>query len=190
MPAGYWATLIEAQSDGTAHANSTTGASILPAAAKYTVPANFLDRPGKQLLIKAHGRISNIVTTPGTLTLEFRLGPTSNIIAATSPAFALNVVAKTNVSWYLEWLLTLRAIGGGTSANFMHQGYFMSESVIGSPAPSAGGVGVHMIPASAPAVGTGFDSTVANVADLQADWSVADAGNSIQLHGFSLISPN
>lgn len=189
MP-GYQSTLVEAQGDGTALTNTTTGASILPSAARLLLPGGFLNRPGKMLHIMAAGRISTVVTTPGTLTFEVRMGPASAIIAATSPAFALNVVAKTNVSWYLDWLLTLRAVGTGTSANWMHQGTWTSEAVIGAPLPSVGGAGTHMIPASAPAVGTGFDSTIANILDLQADWSVANAANSIQLHMYKLVALN
>ncbi len=187
---GYAATLIAAQSDGAALTNTITGASILPAAAKYTVGANTLQNIGQMLRLTAAGRVSTVVTTPGTLTFEFRLGPTSNIIAATGPAFALNTVAKVNVTWYLEWLFTLRSIGGATSATLMHSGIWTSEAVIGAPVPSAGGSSSLMIPASAPAVGTGFDSTVANVADLQAKWSIASVSNSIQLHQYSLESIN
>jgi hypothetical protein len=55
------------------------------------------------LSIRAAGRVSNIVTTPGTLTLDVRIGPTSNIIVANGGAMALNTVAKANVPWWLEW---------------------------------------------------------------------------------------
>jgi hypothetical protein len=151
-----------------------------------TIPANYLDKIGKRLRVEASGRISTVVTSPGTLTFEFRLGPTSNIIVATSPAFALNAVAKTNVTWRLYWDFVLRAIGASTSANLMHTGEWVSEAVIGSPLPTVGGAGSLLIPGSAPAVGTGFDSTVANVADLQAKWGTQNAANSIQLHTFDL----
>jgi hypothetical protein len=187
---GWMQTLIEAAGDGTALANSTTPTSILPAAARYGLYSGFFDRPGKQLLIRAAGRISNIVTTPGTLTLDIRMGPTSNIIVANGGAMSLNVVAKTNVPWFLEWLLTCRAIGSGTGANLMHQGLWTSESVIASPLPTVGGAGTHLLPNAAPAVGTGFDSTVSMIVDLFAAWSIANAGNSIQLHQFALIDPN
>lgn len=68
----------------------------------------------------------------------------------------------------------------------MHGGEWRSESVIASPAAGAGGIGVLPLPASAPAVGTGFDSTAAQTVDLQAQWSVANAGNSIQVHQYVL----
>lgn len=180
-------TLVSAFSDGTP-VTATAEASLLPGQAKYTIPSNFLDFAGKKLRIRAAGRISNIITTPGTLTLRFKLGPTSTIIAAASSAMQLNAVAKTNVSWVLDWAFDLRAVGSGTTANLMHTGIWQSESVVGSPLPAAGGAGQLMIPASAPAVGTGFDSTVANVADLTAQFSLT--GNSIQLHQYALEAMN
>lgn len=183
-----WQQLLVSQAqDGTALNTSTTETSILHTSAKFTLPANLLSYPGQALRIRAMGRISNIVTTPGTLTLRVKFGATA---VAASPAFALNTVAKTNVTWILDWDLTLRAVGGGTSANFMHSGQWQSESYVGSPAASAGGPGTGMIPASAPAVGSGFDSTVANVVDLTAQWSISNAGNSIQCHSFKLESLN
>lgn len=184
MPSpGYQSTLIESQVDGTA-GTSTTENSIIPAAAKYTMLANYLDKIGKRLHIHASGRVSNIVTTPGNITFRFKMGPTANIAVATSTARNLNIVAKTTVGWDLEWYLTLRALGAATTANFMHNGVWTSESVIGSPAGAAGSATLQ----DTPVVGTGFDSTVANVCDLTAQFSLT--GNSITCHNYSLESLN
>lgn len=182
MP-GYVSRLVESQSDGTAVANSTAEASLLPAVAKVLLPSGYLNRVGKGLSVAAHGRISNIVTTPGTLTLRFKLGPTSNIAVAVSTAVPLNATAKTNVAWWLDLDLMVRAIGAGTAAQLFAQGTFSSESVSGAAAGLQASVAFQ---AAAPAVGTGFDSSVANQIDLTAQFSVANAGNSIQCHGFAL----
>ena len=178
---GYVARLINSQGDGSALTNSTTPTSILPAQAKYTVPSGFLKSIGDQLLVKASGRISTVVTTPGTLTLDLRLG---SVIIANGGAMTLSTSAKTNVAWSLEWLLTLRAVGA--SANFMHQGTWWSEAA--GATTVAGEAKAIKLPQSAPAVGTSFDSTAAAVFDLFATWSVANASNSIQCHQFSLLS--
>lgn len=178
-------TLISAETDGTALTASTTPTSILPAAAKLTLPANFLDI-GRELRITASGRISNVVTTPGTLTLDVRFG---SVVAANGGAMALNTVAKTNLPWMLEWYLTCRSIGASTSATMFHQGKWISESVIATPLPAAGGTGMFLIPATAPSVGTGFDSTAAFVIDLFATWSINNA-NSIQVHQYRVESLN
>lgn len=178
-------TLISAQTDGTAVTGTTIG-SLLPSQAKYTIPANYLDYVGKKLHMKAAGRISNIVTTPGTLTLSFRFG--GSTIVAVSQAMQLVNVAKTNVSWYLDWTFDLRVTG--SSAQFMHLGVWTSESVVGSGTGAAGstGPGQFVIPASAPALGTAFDATAAQQTDLLATFSLT--GNSIQLHQYSLEAMN
>ena len=72
----YVQSLIAAHGDGAALSNSSSATSILPAQAKLTLPANYLDYIGRRLRVTAQGRVSNIVTTPGTLTLDLRLGAT------------------------------------------------------------------------------------------------------------------
>lgn len=185
MP-GYQSILVESQIDGTAVANTTTEGSLLPAVSKILLPSGYINRVGKAFFVRASGRVSNIVTTPGTLTLKFKLGPTANIAVATSQAFQLNAVAKTNVSWALELYMLVRSIGSGTSATVFPAGIWTSESNVGSGVPSAGAPGGAIWQASAPAVGTGFDSSVANQIDLTATFSIANAGNTITCHTFSL----
>jgi hypothetical protein len=181
MP-GYQEQIVCALADGAALGTSTTETSIIPATAKQLLRGGLFDRPGKRLHVQASGRVSNIVTTPGTLTFRFKLGPTANIIVAASKAIALNVVAKTNVGWTLDWYLTLRTVGSGTGGTFMHNGVWVSESVVGS----AAGQSTAAVLQDAPAVGTGFDTSVVNTLDLTAQWSISNAGNTIQLHEFSV----
>ena len=187
MFGSYQGVLISQQGDGSALNTSTTETSILLGQAKYTLPANFLTYAGQTLRMRTMGRISNIVTTPGTLTFRVKFG---SIAVASTGALALNIVAKTNVTWILDWDLTLRSVGSGTVATFMHTGQWQSESVIGSPAAGSGGAASHIFPATAPAVGTGFDSTVSNVIDVTAQWSISNAANSIQTHSYKLESLN
>lgn len=176
-------TLIQSSSDGPAITNSTTQATLLNPGEKLTLPANFL-QVGSILKVTGQGRISNVVTTPGTLLFQLLFGGTAvfNNAAAT---IALNTTAKTNVACWMELLLTCRAIG--TAANLMGQLTFQSESVVGA---AAGVANTAMLPASAPAVGSNFDSTVAQQIDLQAKFSVLTATTSIQLHQFKIESLN
>lgn len=183
-------TLITAQVDGTALNTSTTATSILPPAARFTLPSNFFSI-GKALRLKAMGRVSNIVTTPGTLTLDVRFGTVATpIIVFNGGAMQLNAVAKVNVTWWLEAILTCRAIGNGTSANMIGVGQWTSESVVGSAVPASGGAGCFNLPASAPAVGTGFDSTATQVVDLFGTFSISNVGNAIQVHQYTLEAMN
>jgi hypothetical protein len=178
--------LVTAQGDGTAITNSTTQASIIPAQAKFTLPANFIDTPGKTFRIFATGRMSNVVTTPGTVLFDVRFG--ANVVFNNGAGtIALNTTAKTNVTWSLDLNMTVRTVGASTTATLLGVGQFCSESVVGS---AAGVANTAYLPASAPAVGAGFDSTVANVVDLQAKFSVATATTALTLHTYMLEALN
>jgi len=180
-------TLIAAAADGAAITNTTTATSLLLGATKYLMPGGFFLYPGQMLRLLASGRISTVVTTPGTLTLDFRVG---SVVAFNGGAISLNTTAQTNATWRLEMNMVVRAIGNSTSANILGVGEFTSRAVIGSAAAAAGGVGTWLLPDTAPAVGTGFDSTASAYLDLFATWSVANASNSITLHQFELVSCN
>jgi hypothetical protein len=183
MPAGYSALLVSAQSDGSALSNTTTATIINPASARFTLPANFLSAPGQKLKLRAGGRIS--IAASAALTLAIKVGSGVGNSIAASPSMTLNGTTKTNVAWWLDWDLTLRAIGA--SGNFMHIGSFVSEAVISSAANTAN---CAMIPPSSPAVGSNIDTTAANTIDLVATWGAASASNSIQVHQYELWSDN
>ncbi len=176
-------TIISATGDGAALNTSTVATSILPAQAKFTLPPNYLDFVGRRLKITAQGRLSNIVTTPGTLIMDVRFGGT---VVFNGAAMQLSTTAHTNVPWWMEVSLTVRVIGA--AASLMGQGFFMSQAVSISGADPTTGHSMLLIPNSAPAVGTTFDSTVAQVVDMFAKFSVSDAGNGITLHQYEVES--
>jgi hypothetical protein len=185
MGLGYANTLIAAQSDGTAVTNSTTAASIIAPAARFLMPGGLLSYIGQELTIEAAGRVSTNGAGAGTLQFSIRAGA---VVAALSPAFTLNTVVKTNVTWRPRWDLTLRAVGA--AGNFLHTGDWLSEAIVGSPLPTVGGSGDLLIPATAPAVGTSFDTNADTTFDLFAQWSAASANNSILAHQYRIISWN
>jgi hypothetical protein len=176
-------TLITASIDGTA-VTAAAATTLLPAAAKATLPANFW-AVGKQVAIKASGRISSLITTPGTARFDVRFGGT---VVFDGLAILLDSVAgHVSVGWYLDILLTCRAIG--TTANLMGQGYWTCEDILGVPATAPKGVLSAILPwNSAPAVGGNFDSTVSQQVDLF--FTQTAATGSVQLHQYSLISMN
>lgn len=179
---GWVETLVSAAVDGPALTASTTATSLIPTAKKWTLGNQFWSVE-KVLRVSGRGRISNIVTTPGTLTLDVRLGA---VIAFNGGAIPLNTTAKTNVSFEFEVDLVCRTIGAGTAATVLGIGSFTAESVFGSPVGAANSA---MLPASAPAAGSGFDATSALTVDIFGAWSLSNA-NSIQLHHFMLQSLN
>lgn len=173
-------TLITAQVSGSNLTASLTATSILPAAAKYTLPANTLNI-GQAIRIKASGQLGNIVTTPGTLTIDVKFGST---VVFSGAAMQLSSTAHTTLPFWYEALLTVRAIG--TAANFMGQGYMTSQSLsLTAVADSTTTPATLLLPNTTPAVGTNFDSTVANVIDFFATFSLNNA-NAIQLHQYSV----
>lgn len=175
---------IVSKIDGPALGNSITATSLLNGVEKYIIPAGYLE-VGSKVRISAQGRVSNIVTTPGTLTLSVRT--VGGIVLANGGAIALNVAAKTNVAWWLDMIMTCRAIGSGAGANFMFQGEWTSESMVGA---AAGEARTAMLPPSTPAVGAGFDSSAAQQIDLFGAWSIANAGNTIQVHQYEFELSN
>jgi hypothetical protein len=185
MPRQTWQqTLVTSQADGTAN-TSGVAASCIPAAAKYTLPANFFDSLGQQLRIKASGRISSLITTPGTARFDIRFGAT---IVFDSLAILLDsVAAHSNVGWTLDILLTVRAVGA--AANLMGQGVWTCEDILGVPATAPKGVLSAILPwNSAPAVGSNFDSTASQAVDMF--FTQTAATGSMTVHQYSLQSLN
>jgi len=176
--------LITAQSDGTA-VTAAAATTLLPASAKFTLPPNYFKFLGQQLEVRASGRISSVITTPGTARFQLLLGAA---IVFDSQAILLDsVAAHTNVHWQLELLLTLRVLGA--TANLMGSGRFISEDILGVPATAPKGALIALLPwNAAPAVGANFDSGASQVVDLS--FTQTAATGSIQLHQYSLIAPN
>lgn len=188
MSLNSWVETINAtQIDSTALTNTVTATSIIAPQSRFTIPANFFSI-GKTIRVRAMGRISTVVTTPGTLTLDLRFG--ASTVQFNGGAMSLNIVAKTNVSWTFEAYLTCRSIGNSTLATLLGMGAWASEAVILSGLPTVSTNGIFVLPAATPVAGTGFDSTVSNVLDLFGTWSVANAANSIQTHIFTVEAMN
>jgi hypothetical protein len=175
-------TLVSSQVDGTALTNTTTATSIIPGAAKYTLPASGFWAIGKVLRVNLWGRVSNAASA--TLTLDVRFGST---VVFNGGAMTLNATTKTNVTWRAIMMLTCRAIGASTSANLLGMGDFCSEAALSAAVGTANDM---MMPASAPAVGTGFDSTASQAVDVFGTWGAASASNSVQVHAYTLEAMN
>ena len=177
-------TLVTAQGDGPA-LTAAAAASCLPVAAVYTLPANFFFI-GKKLRITASGRISSVITTPGTARFDVRIGTASPVIVFDGLAMLLDTVAAhTSVGWKLVIDLTCRAIGNGSLTTFMGQGVWTCEDLLGVPATAPKGVLSAILPwNSAPAVGSGINNTIANAIDLFFTQTVATG--SMTLHEYSV----
>ena len=182
-------TLLAHRGDGTA-LTAAAAASLLQGAtasrALFTFPANFFE-VNKKIKVRATGRISCVVTTPGTARFDIRLGGT---VVWDSLAMNLNIVAKTNVHWCLDVELFCQAVGSSTTATlFPGRCSWESEAVIAAPLPTVGGSGEFLLPYNtAPVVGAGFTSVVSNQMDLFFTQTVATG--SITLHTLDITSLN
>jgi hypothetical protein len=162
--------LINAQAAQAGPSNTTTETSVLPTAAKFTIPANFLEI-GAVLRLTLIGQMSNVVTTPGTVQFKVKFGST---VAFDCAAQAMSTTAHTTLPHWLDILLTCRAIGGSTSANLIGQGRATGQMCLRSGADLATD-GVQMSPNSTPGVGTGFDSTATQQVDVTCTFSTTTA---------------
>lgn len=178
MLPGYPLILATSTADGTALTNSTTATSILSSTGVGTIPAGAL-QIGSQVKMTLRGRISTTATTPGTFTVDMRFG---TVVVSALGAINLNTTAQTNASFELEILAVIRSIGSGTSATALVTARFSSRALVGSGTVTASGNGVIILPDTAPAVGTGFDSTVSNAVNCFGTWSTASATSTITVH--------
>jgi len=173
--------IAQSYTDGPA-LTAAAAASAVPTYIPTTLPAGYF-QIGRKWRLRANGRISCAVTTPGTARFDLRLG---GIVAFDTLAIPLNIVAQTNVAWLLDVMLTCRAVGSGTAANLMSQGMFISPANINVAAAATGpGPGGQIVPYNvAPVVGAGFNSQAALTLDFFFTQTVATG--SMTLHDFML----
>lgn len=179
------AVLISAQVAGANLTASNTATSLLPAQAKYTLPNCFLNDVGQELRISGMFQMSNIVTTPGTFTLDVRFGAT---IVFNSGAIQMSTTAHTTLPVEFYICLTLRA--AGSAANFMGNGRLMGRPIVSqSGADLVQTDGMALIPQGTPAVGSNFDATATQQIDLFGTFSLNNA-NAVQLQQYRVESLN
>lgn len=184
-------TLVTQQGVGTLQNTYTTSKSVINAQALVVLPAGWW-YIGRKVRILVTGAISNRVTGPDTTTFEIKFGPTANIVVFTTGTLLLTTTAHTTIPFWAEFDLTCRAVGSGTSANLQGQARITGQMFQQSGTQTTDSLSgcTIMAPNTAPAVGTGFDSTVAGILDLWVAQSVSNAGNGIQIHQYEVIAEN
>jgi hypothetical protein len=181
-------TLVTQQGAGTLFNTYTTAKSVINPQALAVVPAGYFDI-GKKLRIVFKGGISNIVTTPGTMNFQVKIG---SAVVFDSGAIQLNATAHTTLPFWGEIELVCRSVGSGTAATLMGLGIFTGIMFTRTAGQTDDAQGPQTIiaPATAMAVGAGFDSTIANIIDLWAGFSISNAGNGIQIQTYAVESLN
>lgn len=179
-------TLTQSVTDGPT-LTAAARASCIPTPNRITLPPGYFYE-GKTLKFTISGRISCVVTTPGTARFDICLGSAGTTIVFDTAAFNLNTVAKTNVPFLFECDLVCRAVGAGTTTTFFPTARFQSEAVVGSPLTTAGGNGSLLLPVTAPAVGAGTDNTANNAVDVFFTQTVATG--SLTVHNYRIEALN
>lgn len=176
------------QAQGTLFNTYTTAKTVINADALATIRANTL-YIGKRFRITVQGGLSNIVTTPGTITFQVMMG---SVIAFTTGAIQLNATAHTLLPFKLVIDLTVRSIGSGTSAKFIGMGTLsgIHFTLTAGQTDAVNTSGSFSAPATAPALGTGFDSTADNILDFFTGFSISNAGNGIQIEEYLVEALN
>ena len=170
----YSQTLITAQASGPALTNTVTATSLLPAAAKYTLPAGAISYIGQKLRLRVWGQIT---TTTGTNNMTFSIYFGGALLYASQAI--VDLASLTNSTFMLEFDLTAQTLGA--SANFAVSGIAYGLTAINA---------VTLIPATSPTTSSTFNSATANIVDFYGTWSTASASDSIQVTQYELISPN
>ncbi len=181
MSLGYWETLVSSAVDGPT-LTAGTRASCIDASAKYTLAPNRL-KVGDILRIRAFGRISTAVTTPGNSSWDLSAGALGNKIFDTLPLLG-NIVVQTTVPWWLEAEGIVRTVGAAGTVfwgGLVSSTAFLNVAAVGT-GPYAGVVPVPFN--TAPVVGTGWNMTVANVLDF--NFTQTTATSSLICHNYTL----
>jgi hypothetical protein len=144
---------------------------------------------GKKYRVTVRGALSNIVTTPGTVTFQIMMGA---IVVWTSGPIQLNATAHTLLPFNLVVDLRCDSIGAGVAAKFLGMGILqgIQFTLTAGQVDAVNTAGAFAVPATAPAVGTGFDSTIQNLLDFWTGFSISNAGNGVQLYDYMVEELN
>ena len=186
---GYSQLLRSQHQAGTLLNTYTTAKSVINSQAICPIPPGFL-QIGDMLRIRASGGLSNVVTSQPTFTFQVMMGPAqpSTIIVHASQALIVTTTAHTLIPFEYEVWMRLDSEGSGTAAKFLAQAKAVGIMfpISGAVADPTATVGTIMAPATAPAVGTGYDSTVLNYLDFFVGISASNAGNGIQIYQYTV----
>ena len=161
-----------------------TAASML-ASPKITLTERFWSMH-KAVRISAWGRMSSVITTPGTARFDVRQ-PSPTIIWDSLAVLLDTVAAHVTMPWRLMIDLVCRA--EGATGNLFGSGEFKYEGILGTPATMPKGSLTAMLPwNTAPVVSGNFDTAPANALDVFFTQTVATG--SMTCHGCTIESLN
>lgn len=166
----------------------TAAKSVINPDALVTVPSNYF-YVGRRLRVRASGGISNIVTTPGLMNFQVKIG---SVAAFDTGNIQLNATAHTTLPFWFEVELTCRSVGITTAATLIGIGRVDGKmfTYTAGQTDDAQDMPTIIVPQTAPAAGTGFDSTISNIIDFWAGFTINNAGNGVQIQQYAVEALN
>ncbi len=176
--------LVSQDAVGTAFSSFTTAKSILNVNDVYPIPQPWFTR-GLKLRVSGLLAVSNIVTTPGTFALQVNMG---SVAAFTSGNIQLNATAHTLLPLPFSVTMRLDSVGSGTAAKWLGAGWVagIQPTLTAAQVDAVNTSGLFQAPVTAPAVGTGFDSSVSQNLDLFFGFSISNAANTVQIYDYTV----
>lgn len=172
-----WVETIFSQGAGSA----LTAASEALLVTDVSIPAGYM-YPGRTLHLQLTGKASNVVTTPGTLTVRLRWGGLAGTVLVASAAMTQNVAAQTDKTWTLD--AYVRCLTDGATGTFLSWGVMHRGNCA---VAAASDLVPDMLPASSNAAVT-VDTTAAKLLSVTAQPSLGTA--SITCLGYVLRALN
>jgi hypothetical protein len=164
--------------DATQISNTTAETIMVP---DTTIPANFF-LAGRTLRVRMMAALSNVVTTPGTITFRVRWGGVSGTVLCASAAIAMNTTAKTNSTALVEFHISCRV-----EAN---PGTLFAWGWVNLGASDTTAYLQHPVPDSGPASVGSLDLTTATSLSFTAQFSVNTSPTNWLTKEFKLESLN
>lgn len=179
MPNYYTSPLVRDVADGAQILNTTVETIIAP---DYTFAANDpLLYQGAVFNVRCWFDVSNVVTTPGTLTLRIRWGGVAGTVLATTGAVTLSSTARTSFSGSLAADIVWRSVGSAGTAFCMGLVTLNDVPVGADSAPQSlytmGSAGANV-----PAVVSALDTTTSKALSVTGQFSVSTATTQLTNH--------
>ena len=178
MPNPYVAPLRVDIADGAQHAASTTETIICPNFSFAAYDERIFQ--GACLRLTLGFDVSNVVTTPGTITFAIRWGGVAGTVLAQTSAIQMDTTARANFSGLMQAWIVWRSVGSAGSA--FTQGVVHLNNVADAAAAAPQYFTMGSAGANVPAVVGSLDTTTAKDLAVSADFSVNTAGTQITNH--------
>jgi hypothetical protein len=179
MPNPYVSPLLVDIADGAQILNTTSETVMCP---DFTFAAGDSRLyQGAAFNIRSWFDVSNVVTTPGTLTIRVRWGGVAGTVLASSGAIVLSSTARSSYSGSVDLDLVVRSIGSAGSM-FCQGRLFLNDVPVAADSLPQGIYSMGSAGANTPAVVSSLDTTTAKALSLTAQFSVNTATTQLTNH--------